>query len=51
MSTKGFNSFEIAQAQFDKVAALLDLDAGTREFLRWPMREYAFSIPVRMDDG
>ncbi len=51
MSTKGFNSFEIAQAQFDKVAALLELDEGTREFLRWPMREYAFSIPVRMDDG
>ena len=49
--TRPFNSFEIAQAQFDKVAALLDLDAGTREFLRWPMREYAFSIPVRMDDG
>ena len=51
MSTKGFNSFEIAQAQFDNVAAMLDLDQGTREFLRWPMREYAFSIPVRMDDG
>jgi glutamate dehydrogenase (NAD(P)+) len=51
MSTKPFNSFEIAQAQFDQVAALLDLDEGTREFLRWPMREYAFSIPVRMDDG
>jgi glutamate dehydrogenase (NAD(P)+) len=51
MATKPFNSFEIAQAQFDKVAALLDLDAGTRELLRWPLREYAFSIPVRMDDG
>ncbi len=51
MATKPFNSFEIAQAQFDRVAALLDLDEGTREFLRWPMREYAFSIPVRMDDG
>jgi glutamate dehydrogenase (NAD(P)+) len=51
MSTKGFNSFEIAQTQFDNVAAMLDLDAGTRELLRWPMREYSFSIPVRMDDG
>jgi glutamate dehydrogenase (NAD(P)+) len=49
--TRPFNSFEIAQAQFDRVAELLDLDAGTREFLRWPMREYSFSIPVRMDDG
>ena len=51
VKTRPFNSFEIAQAQFDKVAELLDLDAGTREFLRWPMREYSFSIPVRMDDG
>jgi len=46
-----FNPFEMAQAQFDKVANLLDLDAGTRELLRTPLREYAFSIPVRMDDG
>ena len=22
-----------------------------REFLRWPMREYHFRIPVRMDNG
>jgi glutamate dehydrogenase len=50
-ATRPFNSFEIAQAQFDKVAALLDLDSGTRDFLRWPMREHSFSIPVRMDDG
>ncbi len=49
--TRPFNSFEIAQAQFDRVAELLDLDTGTREFLRWPMREYSFSIPVHMDDG
>jgi glutamate dehydrogenase (NAD(P)+) len=48
---KPFNSFEIAQAQFDRVAEILELDDGTRQFLRRPMREYAFSIPVRMDDG
>jgi glutamate dehydrogenase (NAD(P)+) len=41
----------MAQAQFDKVADLLDLDVGTREMLRTPMREYQFNIPVRMDDG
>jgi glutamate dehydrogenase (NAD(P)+) len=41
----------MAQAQFDRVAELLDLDTGAREFLREPTREYAFSIPVRMDDG
>lgn len=41
----------MAQSQFDKVADILDLDAATRELLRNPMREYQFSIPVRMDDG
>ena len=49
--SKPFNPFEMAQAQFDKVADILDLDAGTRELLRWPMREFQFAIPVRMDDG
>lgn len=45
------NAFEMAQAQFDKAAAILDLDEGTRELLRWPLREHSFAIPVRMDDG
>jgi len=27
------------------------LDEATRDLLRHPLREYAFSIPVRMDDG
>ena len=48
---RAYNSFEMAQAQFDRIAELLELDAGTREFLRVPSREYSFSIPVRMDDG
>ena len=51
MAIQGVNPFEMAQAQFDKVAAILDLDAATRELLRWPLREYSFAIPVRMDDG
>ena len=51
MTTKPYNSFEMAQAQFDKVAALIGLDDGTRELLRSPLREYSFAIPVRMDDG
>jgi len=51
MSSKAFNSFQIAQAQFDKVAEYLGLDAATRELLRYPLREYHFAIPVRMDDG
>jgi glutamate dehydrogenase (NAD(P)+) len=45
-----FNVFHMAQRQFDRVAEFLDLDAGTRELLRAPMREYQFAIPVRMDD-
>ncbi len=51
VATKAFNSFEMAQAQFDKVADVLGLDAATRDLLRVPLREYQFSIPVRMDDG
>jgi glutamate dehydrogenase (NAD(P)+) len=51
VSAKQFNSFEMAQQQFDRVADLLGLDQPTRELLRVPLREYQFSIPVRMDDG
>jgi len=51
MAVKGFNPFEMAQKQFDAVADLLQLDAPTRDLLRQPLREYHFSIPVRMDDG
>ncbi|MGW8268559.1 MAG: Glu/Leu/Phe/Val family dehydrogenase, partial [Longimicrobiales bacterium] len=48
---RAYNSFEMAQSQFDRVAELLELETGAREFLREPTREYSFSIPVRMDDG
>ena len=51
MSKKSYNPFETAQEQFDHAAELLELDQGTRELLRNPMREYHFNIPVRMDDG
>jgi len=51
MAIKGVNPFETAQAQFDKVAGILDLDPATRDLLRFPMREFSFAIPVRMDDG
>ncbi|HLA89910.1 MAG TPA: Glu/Leu/Phe/Val dehydrogenase [Gemmatimonadaceae bacterium] len=51
MATKSFNSFEMAQAQFDRVAAMLELDEPTRHLLRFPLREYHFAVPVRMDDG
>ncbi len=51
MSTRPFNAFEMAQAQFDKVADLLGLDQPSKDLLRQPVREYHFSLPVRMDDG
>lgn len=51
MKNKEFNPFEMAQAQFDKVADMLNLDEATRQLLRYPLREYHFSIPVKMDDG
>src|SRR5512143_4367734 len=45
------NAFEMAQKQFDHVAKLLKLAPAVSEVLRWPMREYSFRIPIRMDDG
>ena len=50
-SNRAYNSFEMAQSQFDRIATLLELDAGIVQLLREPLREYSFSIPVRMDDG
>ena len=49
--TENLNPFEIAQAQFDKAADVLQLDAAMRDFLRVPMRELHFTIPIKMDDG
>ena len=51
MDDKSYNPFTMAQKQFDHAAELLELDQSMRDFLRFPMREYQFSIPVRMDDG
>jgi glutamate dehydrogenase len=45
------NEFEMAQFQFDHVAKLLNLDPQIAKVLRWPMREFIFRIPVRMDDS
>lgn len=46
-----YNAFKMAQEQFDKVADVLELEEGARDFLRNPMREYHVSIPIKMDDG
>ena len=51
MISEPINAFEMAQTQFDTVAEILQIDPGVREVLRWPMREYSFRIPIRMDDG
>jgi glutamate dehydrogenase len=51
MAMEPFNPFEMAQAQFDSVADQLGLDASVRNLLRQPLREYSFTIHVRMDHG
>jgi glutamate dehydrogenase len=45
------NAFKIAQQQFDSVAEQMNLEPYVSEVLRWPMREYKFQIPIRMDSG
>ncbi len=51
MTTVAQTPFQMAQSQFDRVADLLDLNQAARDLLRFPIREYSFAIPVRMDDG
>lgn len=49
MSTKPFNAFAMAQAQFDRIAELLELDQGTRDLLRQrklPKRDAAHVIAI-----
>lgn len=45
------NPFAMAQAQFDEAAEILGLEPALCELLRWPQREYQFTIPLKMDDG
>jgi glutamate dehydrogenase len=49
--SRAYNSFEMAQSQFDRIADVLELETGVRELLREPIREYSFAVPVHMDDG
>jgi len=51
MTNANYNAFKTAQQQFDHAADLLDLDRPVRDLLRFPMREYHFCIPVRMESG
>jgi glutamate dehydrogenase (NAD(P)+) len=48
---ENLNPFAIAQAQLDEAAAALQLDPDMHAFLREPMREFHFTLPVHMDDG
>jgi glutamate dehydrogenase (NAD(P)+) len=45
------NPFKVAQTQFDEAAEILGLEPAMRDLLRWPRREYRFTIPLKMDDG
>ena len=49
--SKKLNAFKMAQAQFDEVAEELGLEQSVRDMMRWPLREFRFQLPVRMDDG
>ena len=46
-----YNPYENAQAQFDKVAKFIKLDEGACDLLRQPMKEFHFTIPIKMDNG
>jgi len=45
------NPFKIAQAQLDEAARIMGLEPAVHELLRWPLREFHVTLPVRMDDG
>ncbi len=45
------NPFKIAQREVEMVSKRLGLDKATTEFLKWPMREFVYTIPLKMDDG
>jgi glutamate dehydrogenase (NAD(P)+) len=48
---KSYNSFEVTQQQVLEAARILNLDQGTVELLKWPQREFKFTMPVKMDHG
>lgn len=51
MSEEDYNPYKEAQEQFDRIAEKCDLDESIRDLLREPIREYHFTLPVKMDDG
>lgn len=51
MEKKPSSLYQMAQAQLDEAADLLNLEPGVHAILREPMREFHVSVPVKMDDG
>ena len=51
MNNTAYNAYHSALKQFDKAADILDLNIGSREFLRTPMKEQHFTIPIKTDEG
>ncbi len=45
------NPYKNALKQLEKAAAILKLEEGILEILKYPKRIVTFSIPVKMDDG
>ena len=50
-NTDAYNPFKVAQAAIDEACQTLGLDEATHQMLRNPMKEFHFTIPVKMDDG
>ncbi|RYD30984.1 MAG: Glu/Leu/Phe/Val dehydrogenase [Verrucomicrobiaceae bacterium] len=44
-------TFDMACAQFDRVADLLGIDPSERDRVKYPKRALTVAVPVRMDDG
>jgi glutamate dehydrogenase (NAD(P)+) len=51
MSHPAYSLLETTLHQFDQIAERLGLDPPTRDFLRTPLRQLHFTVPVRMEDG
>ena len=49
--SENLNPFAIAQAQLDEAAVVLQLEPAMHKFLREPLREFHFSIPITLDNG
>lgn len=48
---ESYNSFQVAQKQVIEAARLLKLDEATINLLKWPQREFKFTMPVKLDSG